>query len=466
MLKLSRWRISPDADERGSVIIVIVLIAVLSLAVAALLGTVQSGLQSSRADQDRTDAFQRANGGIDHALYRFDRNDLPTSVVATASSRYDPTTPVEAGVFNGFTETVNVAGATYRIEARPSEAGQTARWTVNSTGCRPTPCDPAAPPTGRTVRLRQAVATIEPERLFKDGFFTLNGFDLRGNPFTPVAYDSKVHVSPEQSQITGVPLPVSMGTNGSITGSRIPVERFAARWMKMNMYGRADQAVADAACVDCGGAPKVVPHTDQQKIITVPVPTGPTPPAAQSCPAGGIIRNLTIAPGDYVCNDLIFGGNVHIGTGGNGTGIVRFWATETLNFDGNAKVNTPPSWCQPPKPPSTATRCFSTSGAPGGLPTKMQIFYDIPANLADQNNSKMCGTSVHVFALLYTPGLVLKCPGASQPAIYGAIVANVYLNTGGPQFDFFWDRQSTNILHTSKYRVVDWRECPVGATSC
>jgi len=448
-------RHSRTHDESGSVIIAVVIIATLSFAVAALLSTVSSGLQASRTDQDRTDAFQQANGGIDHALYRFDTNNLPRN--SSSTGNYKPCwagTPSYCGApvasnaeFIGFEEEVRIAGTTYRLEARADPPGQMSRFRVNSTSLE-------AP-----GRQRQAVATIEPNRLFKDGFFTLNGFDLRGSAFTPIAYDSKVNVNPAISEITGTPRPVSMGTNGTVTGSGSRVAAFAALWIKMNMYGRADQAAADVACEGCGGAPKVVPITDQQKIVTIRPPAGPTPPAAKSCPRGGVIRPLpseggkyVIPAGDYVCNDLVFGGTIVVGpdpADSARAGKVRFWATETLNFDRNAVLN---DFAVTP----------ALQGA--GVPSNLQIFYDIPSNLADQNNSKMCGNGVKVFALLYTPGLIMNCPGAGQPSVYGAVVANIYLNIGGPQFQFFWDRQSTNTLHTSKYRVVNWRECPVGST--
>ncbi len=71
-------------DENGSMILAMSVIMVVSLLLVVVLSLVTSGLTSSRNDQNRTNAFQFANAGIDQALYRIDRNVMP----ATASGSY------------------------------------------------------------------------------------------------------------------------------------------------------------------------------------------------------------------------------------------------------------------------------------------------------------------------------------------------------------------------------------------
>lgn len=403
---------SAPHDERGSVIVVIVIVVTLSISVITLLATVQSNLGASRADQDRTAAFQRANGGIDHALYRFDRGDLPL----TSTGTYAPT--VVSGKLTGFTETVSTDGGTYALTAVADPPGQTLKYRVTSVGTDP------------SGRRRQAVATIAAKSLFVDGFFTLLDFTLTGTQDTPIAYNSAVSPDPAISALA-TPVPGTLGTNGTIDGARATIREFTQRWGGFNMYGRATQAAADDACAsgvcrDEGGT--VYPHTDQYQLEMPAIPV-----TATSCPNGGILTG-TLTPGDYTCPVATFQGTVTIGTGGNGTGRVRIWPTSRLRFVSGSVVNRLQ------------------------VPSKLQVFYPAPPDQA-VNDSTICGAEV--WALLYTPGLNIACNGSHQPSMYGAVVARLHGGTGN-HFDFHWDVDSVNAVHNSKYRIINWRECPVG----
>ena len=451
MLRAFDPRRARCAEEQGSVVVVVVLIATLSVAVITLLATVQSNLGASRDDDDRTAAFQRANGGIDHALYRFDRSSgIPSGT--TASSPL-PTATVGSyvpvlnsfGELVSFTDSVTVPAGTdefcegsspcsYSITATADPAGQTSRYRVTSVG------------RDSSGRQRQAVATIAATPLFFDGFFTLLDFTLTGNQTTPIAYRSSVNVDPAVSGFFGpFPPPIngSIGTNGTITGANATVRAFAERWESFNMYGRstfeaADEACAGTNCTDEGGT--VVNFTDQKEIEI------PKKPATilnggtlDTCPNGGQFIGTAstpyvLAPGDYTCEAAVFQGTVNIGTGGNGR--VRIWPTSRLRFASASVVNRL------------------------GYPKNLQIFYPEPSDPA-ANDSTIC--NAEVWALLYTPGLNIACNGAHQPHMYGAVVARLHGGTGN-QFQFHWDMDSQLIVHNGKYRVVNWRECPVGQT--
>lgn len=402
------------AEEQGSVVVVVVIVVTLSVSIITLLATVQSNLGSARDDQDRTAAFQRANGGIDHALYRFDRADLPTSAIGSY-------TPVVAnGKVVSFVETVTADGGNYTVTAVADPPGQATRYRVTSIG------------TDRSGRRRQAVATIAANPLFIDGFFTLLDFTLTGNQDNPIAYDSSVNPNPTLSALP-TPIDGSLGTNGVIDGSRATIRAFAERWGRFNMYGRSTQAAADEACADgvCSAEGGTVrPFTDQRLIEMPPVPA-----TAASCPNGGILTGV-IQPGDYTCPVVVFQGSVTIGTGGNGSGVVRLWPTSRLRFTSGTVINQLQ------------------------VPSKLQIYYPEPSDQAS-NDSTICGAEV--WALLYTPGLNIACNGSHQPKMYGAVVARLHAGTGN-HFDFHWDVQSSNAVNNGKFRVLNWRECPVGST--
>lgn len=441
-----------DDDERGSIIMAMLIIMALSVSLIALLTTVEGGLNQSRVDQDRTTAFQEANAGVDHALHRLDRSGgqptgstgaLPNVDVGSYRPRF--TNIGGTDFLTGFDDSVAVAGVNYRILADvdpppcPGTTGcttpvpyQTARWKVRSIGTKTSD-------NVNRVRERQAVATLEATPLFLNGFFTLQDFYLTGNQDSPVAY----HSSTDPGALIAIdPVPGSLGTNATIQGANATIVAFAARWQSFNMYGRATQAAADAACSngDCGTYPKVNAITDALQVKTPVVPGN-----ARPCPNGGVFTG-TIVPGDYQCDDVTLIGTIVVDAtfgAGNGTGRVRVWPTRTFNV-----------------PPGTVVN-------EAQIPAKFQVYFDLPGHaLAD--NSSICGQGVgdtQIWALLYTPSLGVNCNGSGQPAIYGAVLANLHSGTGN-HFDFHWDLDSQLSVTDGLFVVKDWRECPVSQTTC
>jgi hypothetical protein len=77
------------ADERGGVVLVVILMSVASMLVLITLSSVSSGLTRVSDDQMRSNAFQFANAGIDQALYRIDTTP-PTAPSSVAAGSYTP----------------------------------------------------------------------------------------------------------------------------------------------------------------------------------------------------------------------------------------------------------------------------------------------------------------------------------------------------------------------------------------
>jgi len=441
----------------------VMIIAVLSLVAATLFTTVNSGLRSSRADQDRTDAFQFANAGIDHALYRVDSTDLPTSNLGTCplsvaapgeTHRYCP--EVNSGVLQGFEELIVDPGQsadtpeTYRITAKPfPHAAQTASWKVHVVG------------TDGSGRRRQAVATIRAELLFEDGFFTEDLTEMNGGANFPEAYNSYDDANPSVSALAS-PYEASVGTNGKIELVNQAAAEWNAKWRSYNMYGRATMASALTNCVLCLPA-KVQNFTDRKETIIEKIPANAT-----GCPNGGNITQAYVAanpllPGDYTCDNLSFSGTIDI----SGTGRARFWPKHTLTVANGSVLN---------GPGATVTTSGGTLVYPAGTyqpPRRLQIFYYNPqiygvtAPRATQmmGGSKIC--RAQVWGLLYTPALTVSntngCGGSNQPSVWGAANFKIYRSAGSPNFRFVWDKDSQFELHTGKYRVLEWRECPPDA---
>jgi hypothetical protein len=426
---ISRLLASHRRDEGGSVMIAVIVVGVIGLLVATTLDTVTSGLNLTRTDQNRINAFQFANAGVDKAVYRLDRNILPTS--DPASPTYTPTLGGD-GTVVAFTERLDVGPSSYEIQVAQDPPGQTTRWKVMSLG--------TDRPTGRQ---RLAIATIAARPLFENGFFTVEDFYLTGNQDSPLAYNSNTCPAASTSCELN-PVPGGLGTNAKVIGADQTVKAFVERWREFNMYGRATQEAAEgdcgipsensdptqARCKPHGGA--VNPVTDQLEYPIQPAPAG-----TQACPNGGNIGvtglTTTIEPGDYTCENLTFRGTVNISP----AGTVRIWPTTSFVVAADAVVNR-------------------------AVPTKrLQIYF--PIQSGGGSSSSICGGEI--WGLLFTPGLEISCGGSHQPKMYGAVIANLHGGTGN-HFDFHWDLAALYAVNDGKYVVRNWRECPVGTTDC
>lgn len=136
-------------DERGSVLLVVILMAVASMLVLVTVSQVSAGLNRVSDDQTRSNAFQYANAGIDQALRRIETKPLSLAPITAAGFAYAPVTQVN-GMVTRFTETVSKGGIDYRVSAEQTPQGQDTVWRVNSTG------------TDASGKVRQAWRTSEP----------------------------------------------------------------------------------------------------------------------------------------------------------------------------------------------------------------------------------------------------------------------------------------------------------------
>jgi Tfp pilus assembly protein PilX len=384
----------------------------------ATLQLVYSGMNSSRVDQNRTNAFQFANGGIDQALYRIDSaalplTNVPTSCVATAAVCYRPT--VVSGRITGFADRVTIGTSTFDIVATKTPSTQDTTWTVKSTGTDP------------SGRQRSAITTITARPVFLDAFFAVTSLSLVGNQDSPVAYHSSTCPNPTVG-CEVVPVPGTMGTNGTLSGNGI--SHFAGQWAGFDMYGRSTTAAAQAACGGCP-AGQVFPQTDSVASV---VPAPPSNPLV--CPNSGLITGA-LAPGDYVCDVAVnMTGTITVSGVGNGTGIVRLWARKGMAIA--ATVNS------------------------GQSPSKFQIF-EPPQPNGQPWSGDICDSTI--FALMDTPGLAISCNGSHQPQIFGSAVVYSYGGTGN-HFDFHWDLDTAGAISDGKFTVQNWRECPASASTC
>lgn len=416
--------------EEGNVILAVLVIVVGSIAVVGLLASVASGLGQVRRDQSRADAFQFANAGIDHALYRVDTKTLPTS----ATGSYVPTRDAD-GIVTGFTESLILDGVSYELVVTQDPPGQDTVWKVSSVGTDPT-----------GVR-RQAIADIEATRLFENGFFTLNQFVITGTQFRniPVAYDSGSCPAALTSCELQLPVPGRLGTNDLFEGSAATLESLVEQWSGFNMYGRSTIESAREHCFDNACHTETVTvggETFTGQVFNIPealeIEVPPVPAGARACPNGGMLGSAGVvtllAPGDYNCLNLNLAGEIVVSP----AGTVRIWIDRKLSAARGTVVN---------KEQRPVGFQLYQAESVDGLP------YD----------GEICGSQI--WGLLYTPSLEIRCSGTHQPTIYGAVVANLHVGAGN-HFKFHWDVSTRDALNNGKYNVRSWRECPVGTTDC
>lgn len=410
--------------EDGSVIIAVTVILVVTLLMVTTLTSLYSGLNAARNDQNRTNAFQLANAGMDEAVHRLDRKLVST----TATAGYTPI--IVGGELVGFQQTVTVgtgaAASDFVVQAMKDPPGQDTVWRVTSTG------------KDASGRERRAIATVAATPIFVNGFVTLQNFLLTGNQDFPVAYDSKV--CPQAFLSCNIlPVPSRLASNATIDGADATIEHFKLNWQGFEMYGRPTQSTADFACAEyrCGTSPKVLAQTNSYKVEQPDVSE-----FTQSCPGGGNIGTsstsiTTIEPGSYLCNSLNIQGTVIVGSVGNGTGQVRIWVAGSFGVASGAVVNR-----QKPTP-------------------KFQVYQDNAASAP--GGGSICGAEI--WGLLNTPKLPVACNGSAQPKMYGAVIAQLHGGTGN-HFDFHYDLQSKFAVHNGKYVIKNWRECPAGVADC
>ncbi len=408
-------------DEAGSVIVALIVVVVVAMGLVAVFANVNSSLNLTRNDQNRTNAFQLADAGMDQALYRIDTNTLPL----VPSGTYQPL--FLESVYVGFTETLTVGGSSFEYEATKTPPGQDTTWTVRATGI------------DASGRKRRVVATVGAESLFRDAFFTDVAFSLTGTQTSPDAYRSSVCVDPrgrsDSPCVSTYPIPGRLSTNRTISGSAATAEAFKQRWEGFNMYGRTNQADADQACMsgNCGTAPKVAAITNRRTFQVPAVPSTAVP-----CPNGGNFghnnQTTTLEAKDYVCDRVSLKGTINV----LGTENLRIWANKGFSTSPGSVINQ------------------------AQVPARFQVFLPEQES-SGANSGSICNSEI--WALLYTPGLSIDCNGSLQPEIFGAVVAKEYVGTGS-HFAFHWDIDSVNATSSNKFVIQNWRECPATVNDC
>jgi Tfp pilus assembly protein PilX len=243
----------PIRDERGSIIVAIGVLMVLTLLATAVLARTIGTLANVRRTQDFSAALASADGGLAEALFKIDQ--------------------VQGASFDNLSAPGTLGGGQYTYKATRVN---NLTWTIKAKGV--------------VNNVPHAVqATVVREVTYPYAAFTQQKYDVNGNNSTNIySYNS----------VTGV-----QNTGNALIGSNHSIE--------LNGGGTAGDAqhyyTPDGACVGCANG------VQQKGPRIVADPVAPT--TFQACPAGGVFTG-TINGGaglSYLCNtNVTFSGTVNV----------------------------------------------------------------------------------------------------------------------------------------------------------
>jgi Tfp pilus assembly protein PilX len=263
-------------DERGSIVIAMGVLMVLTMLATAVLARTLSTLTNVRRTQDFSAALASADGGMAEALFKLDQ--------VQGVSFDNVSTPGTLGAGSYTYKATRIDDLTWTIKAK---------GVVNST--------PHA-----------IQATVVRDVTYPYAVFTNQTYDVNGNNGTNIySYNSVTHAS---------------GTGKAFVGSNHGIE--------VNGGGTAGDAqhyyTPDGACTGCAnGVQKKGP-----RLLTDPI----APTAFQACPSGGVFSGTIngTAGLTFLCNtNVTFSGTVNVT---NGPVIVYVGPGYTVDMT-NATIN-------------------------------------------------------------------------------------------------------------------------------
>lgn len=403
----------PTRDERGSMIVSVGVMMVLTLLSAAVVTRTVAGMQSTRQGQDFSAALAAADAGVSDALFRIDQ--FGRSAAADFCVGPHPGCSIAA-----------VPGAPgVEYTARRID---TNTFLVRSKGTV----------NGQPHAVEALVSRAYD---FPYAIFTRVSLSFNGNTGD---YDPSTGVGPiktvdSDNNVVLEPAPV-VASNGQISchGSDSPAAQ--------QTYFRG----GGTNCSNGGLLSGTYSPKDPTTTCPAPVnvPTTPCRPAdASPCPAVNGTLPGSLLPGVYACSQADLGGGTTlrfpsvftVGTGGANGGVVELFVI-----------------------PTDSTRItVSIADAvvnQGGNPAHLRVY--LAGGRINPGNG---GSSGDFTGILYAPSADEVNPscGANWR---GAVVAQSFTCNGGPHLDVRYDDRIRNVV-SSSWTVTDYTEIPSNRVS-
>lgn len=396
-------------DERGNMIVVMMVIMVLMFLSAAVAARTISGLHSTKQGQDFSAALANADAGVSDALFRVDQLGLAPAATFCVGN-------------NAACTVASVPGAPgLQYTARRINDNT---YSVMSKGLV----------NGRPHAIQ---ATLSRTYLYPFAIFAKTSITFNGNSGN---YSSGSGVGPiETVDASGNPVLVpaaDVASNGQVTcnGSSSPA--------RQQDYFKGGGTSCDNGYLLAGS------YNPLDPVLTCPAPvntpTTPCLPATHSaCPAVAGVVPAALTPGVYYCSQTDLPGGTFqfpstftVGAGGANGGVVEIFIIPT----------------------NAASITMSIAGATvnlNGDPTKLRVY--LAGGKIDPGNG---GSSGDFTGILWAPTAAEVNPscGANWR---GGLVVNVFTCNGGPHLQVHYDSRMQALMQLT-WTVTDYTEIPSG----
>jgi Tfp pilus assembly protein PilX len=384
-------------DERGSLVVALMIILVcFTLGSALVMGAI-AGDKTALNNQHHDTALEAAQAGVADALFRLDQlpdTGTPSSFCVAATPSVSCLVPVAGGV-------PGIPGVSYSASFNPSANA----FTIRSEAV-----------VGNTDAAVQATATRAsqfPFALFGNSGLTFNGNASNGFD----TYDEAAYSTSPSSPNPNPEGPVAIGSNGSIT---------------CNGPGLASNVTAEYYSGGGGISGSCGTASPQPTQISLPVPSAPT--SYSDCPNDGQLGAdygyPTIAPGTYLCTSPITIGGALAVAAATTADPVKIYvilpagsntsSTTAVAISSDAVVNAQTSY---------------TAGEPLPVAGAFQILSNATGEVGGSNGQG------YVFGgIIDAPNAYLVGDGCKS-VYYGALVLNTLTCNGGPHLAVHYDDQ-------------------------
>ncbi|MFM8972059.1 MAG: hypothetical protein ACKOOG_05360 [Actinomycetota bacterium] len=395
-------------DERGSIIVSVGVMMVLTLLSAAVVARTVAGMKSARQGQDFSAALAAADAGVSDALFRIDQLGSASATAFCVGPNPACTVQAVPGAPGVEYSAQRISSNSYRIRSKGTVNGQ--------------------------LHAVEAIVTRAfdyPYAIFTRVSLSFNGNTGNYNAVTGVGPIQTVDAS---NNVVLDPQPV-VASNGQISchGSTSPAAR-------QNYYRGGGTNCANSELLDGAYNPKD-PTTTCPAPANVP-PTPCRPANAAACPAVNGTLPGSLLPGAYSCTqaDLAPGTTLRfpsvftVGSGAANGGVVELFVIPTNGT-------------------SITVSIADAIVNQGGDASRLRVY--LAGGRIDPGNGAHSGDFT---GILYAPSAAEVNPSCGADW-RGSLVLQAFTCNGGPHLQVRYDTRIRSVV-SSSWSVTDYTEIP------
>lgn len=402
-----------ERDERGSLIVAVMVTMVLMLLSSVVVARTLSGLKNVRQSQDFSGALAQADAGLSDALFRIDQ--LGTNPAATFC--------VGSNVACTLSSVPSASGVQYTARRVNDNT-----YTVLSKGLV----------NGQPHAIQ---ATVTRSLSYPFVLFAKNSIQFSGNTsdYDPVTGDGPIVTMDPSNTLVLNPAPTIAVPSGAT----------------MDCQGRGPAKIEGyygSASVNCANPQSLSgTYNPLDPVLNCPTaPNTPTQPCRGStynlCPAINGTLPATLAPGIYWCSEAELSGS------GN---LLSFPASFTVS-GGAANGGVVEIYIVPQNGTNLSLSISAATVNSGGDPTKLRVYLAGSGGI-DPGNGSAGGNFT---GILYAPSASLVSD-ACKAQWRGALLVSSFMCNGGPHNGIIYDTR-IGALTSAAWSVTDFSEISSG----